>query len=119
MECGVDDGLGAYNRSHTVGGADEVLALVCFGECDACAGCTDPLSTEYNPFAGSDDGSCMTPIAFGCTYPDADNYDASANTDDGSCTFTTGNDCPEDLNQDGIVNAADLLQFLAAFGTSC
>ncbi|WP_306643190.1 hypothetical protein [Sanyastnella coralliicola] len=119
MECGVDNGLGAYNRSHTVGGADEVLALVCFGECDACAGCTDPLSTEYNPFAGSDDGSCMTPIAFGCTYPDADNYDASANTDDGSCTFTTGNDCPEDLNQDGIVNAADLLQFLAAFGTSC
>ena len=118
MECGVDNGMGEFNRTHTVAGADEVITL-CFGECDACAGCTDPLSLEYNPFAGMDDGSCMTGLVYGCTYSDADNYDAAANTDDNSCMFTTGSDCPEDLNGDGLVNATDLLQFLGAFGSTC
>ncbi|MBI1265938.1 MAG: hypothetical protein GC193_00765 [Cryomorphaceae bacterium] len=116
--CGLDDGFGAFNRTHTVGNSDETL-LVCFSSCEACAGCTDPLSLEYNPFAGSDDGSCATSLVYGCTYSDADNYNAAANVDDGSCMFTTGSDCPEDLNGDGIINAGDLLQFLGAFGTAC
>ena len=120
MECGVDNGFGGYNRAHTVGGMDEVLPVVCFSACEACAGCTDPFSLEFNPFAGSDDGSCATPIVPGCTYADADNYNPSANDDDGSCTFTIGGgDCPSDLNGDQLVNAADLLEFLSAFGTSC
>jgi hypothetical protein len=116
-ECGADDGLGGFNRSLTVT-ADETV-MVCFGECDACSGCTDPLSLEFNPFATTDDGSCATGLVYGCTYPSADNYNANANMEDGSCTFTLGSDCPEDLNNDGIVNAADLLQFLGAFGTTC
>lgn len=33
--------------------------------------------------------------------------------------LTNPSECPEDLNQDGLVNAADLLQFLGAFGTVC
>lgn len=118
VECGVDDGNGGFNRVHTVGAGDETL-LVCFSECDACAGCTDPLSAEYNPFAGTDDGSCATPLVYGCTYPDAMNYNGSATNDDGSCTFMIGSDCPEDLNNDGLVNATDLLQFLGAFGSTC
>ena len=61
----------------------------------------------------------MTGLVYGCTYSDADNYDAAANTDDNSCMFTTGSDCPEDLNGDGLVNATDLLQFLGAFGSTC
>ncbi|MEO0404069.1 MAG: hypothetical protein AAF193_04295 [Bacteroidota bacterium] len=119
MECGVDNGLGGYNRSYTVGMADAIIPVVCFSECDACAGCTDPLALEYNPFAGSDDGSCATALAFGCTYSDADNYDGAANVDDGSCTFTIGSACPADLNDDQVVNAADLLAFLGQFGTVC
>ncbi len=118
VECGVDNGLGEFNRTVTAT-SDMVLSVVCFNECAACSGCTDPFSVEYNPFAGDDDGSCATQVVAGCTYPDADNYMGSATTDDGSCLFTTGSACPEDLNSDGLVNASDLLQFLAAFGSTC
>jgi len=34
--CGVDNGFGAYNRSHTVGLADEVLPAVCYSSCSPC-----------------------------------------------------------------------------------
>ena len=51
-------------------------------------GCTDPLYTEYNPLANTDDGTCATLIVNGCTNNLATNYDPLANTDDGSCTYT-------------------------------
>jgi hypothetical protein len=52
----------------------------------------------------------------GCLDPSACNYDPEACSDDGSCTFpNVSNNCTEDLNQDGVVNAADLLQFLGGF----
>jgi hypothetical protein len=35
-ECGVDNGLGGYNRHLTVPDVDTVLALVCFSSCDTC-----------------------------------------------------------------------------------
>jgi hypothetical protein len=73
---------------------------------------------EYNPFSGSDDGSCLTAIVEGCTYADATNYSAAANVDNGSCTFEASS-CTGDLNEDGTVGTPDLLMFLAAFGTSC
>jgi hypothetical protein len=48
------------------------------------------------------------------------NYIESASWDDGSCLFDLGSGvCPEDLNQDGIVNTPDLLLFLGTFGTLC
>ena len=111
----------SISRQATVVDAPVVLDVVCFNEIGACAGCTNPMFVEYNPYAGSDDGSCGNMIVPGCTYVDADNYDAAANYDDGSCTFTIGgpNDCPEDLDSNGLVNAADLLQFLSAFGSAC
>ncbi|MGB0424678.1 MAG: hypothetical protein ACPGED_10150, partial [Flavobacteriales bacterium] len=56
---------------------------------------------------------------YGCTYTNADNYNPSANDDDGSCILTAPNPCPEDLNMDGEINAADLLSFLGVFGTQC
>lgn len=106
-----------YNAS---AGCDDgsCLFLDACGNCGGSdtAGCTDPGADNYDPTASCDDGSCF--IA-GCTYPDATNYDSAATVDDGSCTFPAVNNCPEDLNQDGVVNAADLLQFLGAFGTIC
>jgi hypothetical protein len=73
----------------------------------------------------------------GCTDPNAVNYDPLAITDDGSCAYgdcsescgpgTYWDDiqqlclpfCREDLNNDGLVNTADLLQLLAMYGTAC
>ena len=127
---------GTYNYNFVAGGANESFAvrtvdvvdapvnvsIVCFGEATACAGCTDPASAEFNPYAGTDNGSCATPIVLGCTYPEADNYNPAANDDDGTCQITGGNACPGDLspaNGDGIVNAADLLAFLSVFGSTC
>ena len=118
-ECGADNGLGGYNREVVVAGADAVLDVVCFNSCTACAGCTDPFSAEFSPFAGSDDGSCATPLVFGCTYPDADNYNAAANSEDGSCEFSGGSSCPTDIDGDGATAVGDLLIILGAFGQTC
>jgi hypothetical protein len=107
------------NRTVTVNGGNVVAAAACFGSCDACAGCTDPFSLEFDPFAGSDDGSCDTPRVLGCTYEEATNYNPAANIEDGSCIVDAANPCPGDLNEDGVVGTPDLLVFLAAFGTDC
>jgi glucose/arabinose dehydrogenase len=55
----------------------------------------------------------------GCTYSDATNYDSAASLDDGTCLFDFINDCPADLDDNGIVNTADLLFMLGAFGEIC
>jgi hypothetical protein len=107
------------NRFFTTDDQNLNLDMVCFASCDLCAGCTDPLSLEFNPYAGSDDGSCQTPLIFGCTYPNAENYLVAANEDDGSCLFEVASDCPADLNSDGIIGLADLLGFIAAYGSTC
>ena len=52
----------------------------------AVLGCTDPLATNYNPLATTDDGSCIA-VVNGCSVVGAFNYDASVNVDDGSCTW--------------------------------
>jgi hypothetical protein len=110
------------------------------GSCESssCQGCIDPLACNFNPQASINDGSCNFDC-YGCTYIGASNYNANATFDDGSCTFGASEiscgfgtfwdpisetcvaftDCPADLNGDGIVNSADLLAFLGAFGTLC
>lgn len=113
-ECSV-----GFNRYFTTGTTDLNLDVVCFGVCTGCTGCTDPLSTEYNPFAISDDGSCLTPIISGCTYPGAENYNQVANTDDGSCTFNLVSSCPADITGDGFVGLSDLLSFIGSYGSTC
>ena len=85
-------------------------------------GCTDPAFLEFDPYAGIDDGSCGTLVVEGCLYENATNYDPIANTDNGSCEFDEtggGNDCPGDLDGDGAVATADLLNFLSFFGGTC
>ena len=109
------------NRVVTVTGAT-MLDAVCYNSCEACpeGGCTDPAFVEYNPYAGFDDGSCATAVVEGCRYENASNYNPLANVDDNSCVFEdTGSDCPGDLDNDGAVATADLLQFLSFFGQTC
>lgn len=54
----------------------------------------------------------------GCTNQNASNYNPAALIDDGSC-IDTSDDCVADLDGNLVVNAADLLIFLSAFGTTC
>ena len=110
---------GYSDRQLSVVDSPLTLEAACYAECDACAGCTDPFSAEYNPFAGSDDGSCATAIVYGCTYPDASNYNAAATVDDGSCEVSGANPCPTDLDGDGATAVGDLLLLLGSFGGNC
>ncbi|MEC8662344.1 MAG: hypothetical protein VXY03_00545 [Bacteroidota bacterium] len=90
------------------------------GSCQSCEGCTDPNFIEFSPYAITDDGSCATAVVEGCRYENASNYNPLANVDDNSCVFEdTGSDCPGDLDNDGAVATADLLQFLSFFGQTC
>ena len=109
------------NRVVTVSGA-AMLDVVCYNSCEACpeGGCTDPAFVEYDPYVGFDDGTCANAVVEGCLYENASNYNPLANVDDNSCVFEdTGSDCPGDLDNDGSVATADLLQFLAFFGQTC
>jgi hypothetical protein len=80
-------------------------------------GCTDPLYTEYDASANTDDGSCATLAVNGCTDPTAFNYDASANTDDGSCEAVV-NGCtdPTALNYEASANTDDGSCIVLAIG---
>ena len=97
------------------------------GSCEftSCAGCTDVNACNYDASATIDDGSCLeldacgvcggdNSTCSGCTDPEADNYDPNALVDDGSCVFAPA--CPEDLNNDGQITVADVLELLADFG---
>jgi len=110
---------GYSDRQVSVVDSPIILDAVCYGECGLCAGCTDPFSAEYSPFAGEDDGSCMSAIVAGCTYPDADNFNPAATDDDGSCQISGTSSCPTDLDGDGATAVGDLLLMLGAFGQTC
>ena len=79
-------------------------------------GCTDASASNYYFLAQVDDNSCLYP---GCTYPAATNYSATANLDNGTCFFPQGTNCPSDINNDNVINVADLLLFMADFGQQC
>lgn len=51
----------------------------------------------------------------GCTYSTALNFNPSATVDDGSCA-TVACESTADINSDGVVNTADLIELLSHFG---
>ena len=102
------------------GGAGESVTFN-VGSGDQCVvGCDIACACNYNPATNiTDVATCVFDGCAGCTYPSAENYDETAVTDDGSCSFDIANPCPADLNGDGSVSTADLLEFLTAFGQIC
>jgi hypothetical protein len=83
-------------------------------------GCNNPTACNFNPNAIlGNEAECEFDSCYGCTYVSSNNFDPNATVDDGSCEFTLETQCPADLNGDGSVSTADLLEFLADFGSSC
>jgi hypothetical protein len=72
-------------------------------------GCTYPAASNYDANATVDSGDC---VWTGCTDSAAFNYNPIANLDDDTCNYQV---CP-DFNNDGQVQAQDLLDFLLAWG---
>ena len=68
-------------------------------------GCTDPLAFNYDSLATCDDGSCV-PFVYGCTDPNAINYYPGANTDDGTCIYVGCTD-PTALNYNPLATIDD------------
>lgn len=83
--------------------------------------CIIPIACNFNPQGIIGDCNlCEFDSCLGCTYVDATNYNPAASIDDGSCIFELGNpNCPADINGDGFVSVADLLIFIAEYGTTC
>lgn len=122
VASGVSWTLFGVNGGFAAGGdaAAEDFASFSVGSITCQIGCTEPVACNYDPTANVPDCTlCEFSSCLGCTYPDATNFTVGAGIDDGSCEFELSNDCPADLNQDGVINASDLSIFLSAFGTFC
>ena len=82
-------------------------------------GCTDEAACNFNEEANEDDDTCIYPLfgedceMGGAACGDGTVWDASIQ----ACVCF--NDCPSDLNGNGIVEVTDLLMVLADFGTEC
>ena len=111
--------VGAFGGIVSGGAGESVTFNV--GSGDQCVvGCDIACACNYNENTNiSDVTLCVFDGCSGCTYEGSALYDPSAVVDDGSCTFEFANPCPADLNGDGSVSTADLLEFLTAFGAVC
>lgn len=112
------DLLGVYGG--TLSGVVQGATYFSVGGNNCIEGCSILCACNYDAAVNiPTDDICEFYGCGGCTYPGAVNYDETAASDDGSCEFDFANPCPADLNEDGSVSTADLLQFLGAFGTVC
>jgi hypothetical protein len=104
----IDDGSCIYPTCDS-GCLDENDNGIC--DIDEIMGCMDSSAVNYHPIFSIDDGSCAY----------LENL-CGPNTvwDEGlGMCVGTGDSCPGDFNADGIVNTADLLEFLGFYGTIC
>jgi hypothetical protein len=112
------DLLGVYGG--TLSGVVQGATYFSVGGNNCIEGCSILCACNYDAAVNiPTDDICEFYGCGGCTYPGATNYDETAASDDGTCEFDFANPCPADLNEDGSVSTADLLQFLGAFGTVC
>lgn len=97
--CGAPNGLGGYNRAFVVPAANTSLEVHCFASCEAC--------TTVGPMD--------------CTAGDCCGEGTIWDSESGTCVVDgmPPSDCAEDLNGDGTVAVADILQLLGAFGMEC
>lgn len=115
-----------------------LFSVSTFAQQSGTEGCTYSFACNFDPDATVDDGSCVFPEpnydcagncitdfnnnglcdheeVAGCTFSLAINYDPEATLDNGTCITT----CMGDFTNEGQITVADLLGFLAAFGTIC
>lgn len=102
-------------------GTENNIAAECSEGPIGVGGCTYAFACNFDPEATFDDGSCEIGSCTGCTYNEALNFNPVAVYDDGSCVFDLilENQCPGDINEDNVINTADLIVFLGVFGTVC
>ena len=115
----ITDDTSTVSDSGGGGEADSDDQIITDGEANSIYGCTDPGGCNYDSSANVDSGNCDYESCQGCTYPDASNYEEGATQDDGTCSFTMGSNCPFDTTDDGLIGAADLLDFLSVFDSPC
>ena len=91
---------------------------------DALAGCMDQSACNYNPNAVCPDDSCIYPLIGNDCEIGAVACDETTtwNVELQRCECSAGpdlNDCPSDLNSNGLVEVTDLLVLLGDFGLEC
>ncbi len=115
----ITDDTSTVSDSGGGGEADSDDAVISDGVSNNIYGCTDSGACNYDSGANVDSGDCDYASCSGCTYSDATNFDGSASQDDGTCEFSIVSNCPFDTTGDGLVGTADLVDFLAAYDSSC
>lgn len=112
---GTIDDCGYWSR---VLSESEITAL--YNEQPSIPGCTDSTACNYKEEANEDDGSCTYP-PFGLTDCEAGGAACGEGTvwDSASQSCLAWNDCPSDLDGDGVTGVSDLMHLLADFGTDC
>jgi uncharacterized protein (TIGR02145 family) len=83
-------------------------------------GCTDGIACNYTSDATTDDASCVYPPTgvLDCELGGA--YCGDGTYWDASIQLCVGfNECPSDVDGDGIIGVNDLMQVLSMFGTDC
>ena len=111
--------ISLFGSPYSIGDYTFTQTLIVLPSSGGTPGCMYSFATNYNPAATVDDGSCYIAA---CTDVDACNYSPFATIDDGSCFYDcapTNNSCVSDLDGDGAVGSADLIEFLTAFGETC
>jgi hypothetical protein len=81
-----------------------------------CAGCTYAEACNYEPEAILDNGSCVFDCFLNTTSCGEGTYWDEPSS---LCLALEFDECPTDINLDGVTNVADLLWFLVDYDVPC